>query len=255
MRSGKLFSLKSGLTLVALMLAIGLMMPGALQAGTDGFYIEQITKTGGMMGQPPTEQQATMYLTPSKVKMVQGTDSEVIFDSAAKMLTVVSHAKKEYYVVGEEDFKSMMAMGMAMMEGMMGDAQPTVEKTGEKKKIGEWNCEKVVMKLSGQMSMTQEMWITKDTDISMEDYLAMAEAIGQTGMMKKFMDEMKKIDGYPIQSKMTMNVMGQNVETESLVQVIKKETFANTVFTAPETYTKKEGDIMQAMQAMQSAGQ
>ncbi len=255
MRSEKLFPLKSGLTLVALMLAIGLMVPGALQAGTDGFYIEQTTKTGGMMGQPPTERQTKTYMTPAKMKMVTGTDGEMIFDSAAKMLTVVSHAKKEYYVVAEDDFKSMMAMGMAMMEGMMGDAQPTVEKTGEKKTIGEWNCEKVIFKLNGQMALTQEMWVTKDTDIDMEDYMAMAEAVGQAGMMKKFMDEMMKIDGYPIMTKMTMNVMGQNVETESLVTLIKKETFANTVFAAPDGYTKKEGDIMQAMQTLQNPGQ
>jgi hypothetical protein len=47
--------------------------------------------------------------------------------------------------------------------------------------------------------------------------------------------------------------MGQNVETETLVQTIKKETFAASTFSAPEGYTKKEGDMMQAMQAMHGA--
>lgn len=251
MRCGKLFSLHSGMTLVALVLTLGLLVPSAVQAGDEGYIIESMVKSGGMMGQPPSEQLTTTYMTPTKFKMATGNDSDMIFDAASKLLTIVSHSKKEYYVVAEEEFKAMLEMGMAMMEGMMGDAQPTVEKTGEKKKIGEWDCEKVVMTLGGQMSMTQEMWVTKDTEIKMDDYLEMTDMLGQAAMLKKFQDEMKKIDGYPIMTKTTMNVMGQNVESESVVQKIKKETFSASTFTAPEGYTKKEGDMMQAMQAMQ----
>jgi len=253
MRSGKLFSLKSGMTLLALVFAFGLLAPAA-QAGLDGYYIESLVKTGSVMGQPPSEQLTKMHMTPTKIKMTTGEDGEMIFDAGSKMLTIISHAKKEYYVVAEEDFQAMMQMGMAMMEGMMGDGAPTVERTGEKKKIGEWNCEKVVMTLTGGMAMTQEMWVTTEAGIDMDAYLEMTDMLGQAGMMKKFMDEMKKIEGYPILSKTSMNIMGQNVETESLVQVIKKDTFAASTFAAPEGYTKKEGDMMQAMQAMQ-AGQ
>lgn len=254
MRSGKLFSLKSGMSLVALVLACGLISPVALLAGDEGYYIESMVKSGGVMGQPPSEQLTKMYMTPTKMKMVTGDDGEMVFDAGAKMMTIISHSKKEYYVVAEKDFQAMMEMGMAMMEGMMGDAAPVVEKTGEKKKIGEWDCEKVVMTLSGQMSMTQEMWVTTDAGIDMNAYLEMSDLLGQGGILKKFQDEMQKIEGYPIMTKTTMNIMGQNVETESTVQTIKKETFAATTFTAPEGYTKKEGDMMQAMQAMQ-AGQ
>lgn len=252
MRSSQSFSLKSGMFLVALVLAFGFFCPSALQAGDEGVYVESMVKSGGMMGQPPSEELTKMFMTPTKMKMVTGTDSEMIFDAGSKMLTIVSHAKKEYYVVAEGDFKAMMEMGVAMMEGMMGDAEPTVEKTGEKKKIGEWNCEKVVLTLAGQMSMTMEMWVTKDAGIDMNDYIEMSDMLGQAGLMKKFTEEMKKMDGYPILTKTTMNIMGQNVETESLVQTIKKETFAASTFSAPEGYTKKEGDMMQAMQAMQS---
>jgi hypothetical protein len=251
MRSGKRFSSKSGLSMVALVLAFGLLSPAALMAGDDGYYVESMVKSGGMMGQPPSEQLTKMYMTPTKMKMISGEDGEMIFDAGSKMLTIISHPKKEYYVVAEKDFQAMMEMGMAMMEGMMGDAAPKVEATGEKKKIGEWDCEKVVMTLSGQMTMTQEMWVTKDAGIDMDAYLEMSEMIGQAGLMKKFQDEMKKIDGYPILTKTTMNIMGQNVETENLVQTIRKETFAASTFSAPDGYAKKEGDMMQAMQAMQ----
>lgn len=253
MRSNRLVSSKFGMILAALVLTFGLLAPTA-QAGTDGFYIESLVKSGGVMGQPPSEQLSKMYMTPTKMKMTTGEGSEMIFDAGSKMLTIISHAKKEYYVVAEKDFQAMMDMGMAMMEGMMGDAAPKVEKTGEKKKIGEWNCEKVIMTLSGQMAMTQEMWITKEAGIDMDDYMEMTELLGQAGMLKKFADEMKKIEGYPIMTKTTMSIMGQNVESESLVKVIKEETFAASTFAAPEGYTKKEGDMMEAMQAMQ-AGQ
>lgn len=252
MRSGKYFSLKSGMSLVALVLAFGFLCPSALQAGDEGFYVESMVKSGGVMGQPPSEQLTKMYMTPTKMKMVTGENSEMIFDGASKMLTIVSHAKKEYYVVAEDDFKAMMEMGMAMMEGMMGDSEPKVERTGEKKKIGDWNCEKVVMTIAGQMSMTQEMWVTKNAGIDMNDYLEMSDMLGQAGLIKKFQEEMKKIEGYPVMTKTTMNIMGQNVETESLVQTIREETFAASTFAAPEGYTKKEGDMMKAMQAMQS---
>jgi len=254
MRSGNRISSKPALTLFACLMAIMFFTPPA-QAGEDGFVVEAMVKTSGMMGQPGTEELTTMYMTPTKMKMISGDKSEVIVDAASKMMTIVSHPKKEYYVVAEQEFKQMMEMGMAMMEGMMGDAQVTVESTGETKAIGKWKCEKVVMSLSGQMAMTQEMWVTKDTDIDMNDYMAMSEMLGQAGLLKKFTDEMKKIDGYPIQTKTIMTIMGQNVESENLVQSITSKTFAASTFSAPTDYAKKEGDIMQAMQAMQSSGQ
>ncbi len=249
MRSGKLFSSKTSMFLVVLALTFGLLCPATLQAGDEGYYVESLVKSGAMMGQPPSEELTKLYMTPTKMKMISGEKGEMIFDGASKMLTVISHSKKEYYVVAEEEFQAMMQMGISMMESMMGDAEPSVVATGEKKKIGEWNCEKVVMTLGDKM--TQEMWISKDAGIDMDSYLEMTEMIGQAGMLKKFQDEMKKLEGYPIVTKTTMDIMGQKVETETVVQAIKHETFAASTFNAPEGYTKKEGSMMEAMQAMQ----
>jgi hypothetical protein len=249
MRSGKLFSSKIGMSLVVITLTCSLFFPAALQAGDEGYYVEQMVKSGPMMGQPPSEELTKMYMTPTKMKIVSGERGEMIFDGASKMLTFIIHAKQEYYVVAEEDFQAMMQMGISMMESMMGDAEPKVVAPGEKKKIGEWNCEKVVMTLGDKMTM--EMWVSKDAGINMDAYLEMAEMIGQAGMLEKFKDEMKKIDGYPIVTNTTMSIMGQSVETETVVQAIKHETFAASTFTAPEGYTKKEGSMMEAMQALQ----
>lgn len=91
------------------------------------------------------------------------------------------------------------------------------------------------------MPMKMEMWVTKDLGIDLALYENFySEILFLQPMFKDFSEEFKKIDGYPVQTLMSMNIMGSETKSrEDVVSVEKKDAPAGT-YGVPKGYTKSE---------------
>lgn len=242
--------------LLAAFLVLG-AVSSAVRAEEQGFYLEQKVVSSGVMGQPPREDVSRIYVGQNRMKMISGgpESMEMIFDKGASAIYMIDPQAKTYIEITEKDFQAMLQMGMAMMEGMLGKEPPQVTRTGEKAKVGQWDAEKVLVTMSGEMAMTIEMWITHDLKIDMDRYFDMAELMGQSGFLKAYKDKLAEIGGFPVRTKSSMNIMGTKVESESTLQTLREETLPAATFRVPEGFTKKEGNFMQAMQEFQASKQ
>ncbi|MCP4631760.1 MAG: hypothetical protein GY855_02460 [candidate division Zixibacteria bacterium] len=141
----------------------------------------------------------------------------------------------------KERMKGMPPEQQAMMQNMMKEmiSSIKVEKTGKTKDILGYKCSQYIVKKSG--SKMVEMWSTEDLEYNnaFSDYMSLTMPGGQA-----MMDEFKKMKGLPLETNMSMQMMG--VENKSLTTAteIKKTDVKDSEFEIPEGF-KKEAFILQ----------
>lgn len=158
--------------------------------------------------------------TVSKIKVKGGrmrTDSgtlTIITDLDAKTLTTINHTNKTYTVLPLDKGQS------AVPKTGMPEVKAQVKPTGQAKRIGNYNCQQVMVTMSfaspnGAMSMESEMWISPDVPGNAE-MRALGAKMADAGFVTSMMDEknrammidlqrqMAKLNGMPVVQIMRM---------------------------------------------------
>jgi hypothetical protein len=146
--------------------------------------------------------------------------------------------------------EEMSAEEKAMMQSMMKgatDIKVTVTPTGEKKKIGEFDCQKYNQEMKTMMGpVTSEIWATEDLKIDYKVYDKFKEAMGSEGggafgnMMSSMADEMKKIKGVPVLTTTTVNMMGNSMTSITELVEFREATAPKGTFNIPSGYKKTD---------------
>jgi len=243
-------------------IALILLLPALVQAD---IFMKQKTHTDGMqmMGQtqPPTDQIQTIWMTADKIRsdseegtVIMRLDKEIVYflDNVKKTYSEMpmdmskmmdDQMKKSMEEEGMDADEQQAAMGM--MQGMA-QMKVTITSTAERKKIGQYNCQKYLMNLETMMGpSTSEMWATEDLEIDDDLYSKFSAAMmGKGGlfggMMKDMMEEMKKIKGVTVLTVTTMNMMGMSIKSTQELIEYKKGTAPVGYFEIPGGYKKSD---------------
>ncbi len=237
--------------------------PAVLRAD---IFMKQKNHTDGfkMMGQtqPAKDVIQTVWISTDKIRS-DDPEQSVILRLDKKKIYMLNHAQKTYSempmdissTIGnqmedamedEEMSEEDQANVMNMMKGMT-QMKITVTPTSEKKKIGDWNCQKYNQELVMMMGpMTSEIWATEDLKLDYDLYNKyMAAMMGKGGMFGDFMSqiasEMKKIKGVPVLTVSTVNMMGASVKSTQELIEYKEGTAPAGHFEIPSGYKKTEG--------------
>lgn len=240
----------------SIVIALAAMLFVAVQAPGQGIYWEQ--KVTVSMGGTTHESASKGYMKPMKVKTISEEDGHGAIVRADKEIMYSLNLKDKTY--SEMTFKELEAqMGKmneemkklqeqmkemppeqrkameGMMGGMMGEKDYQLKKTGEKRKIAGYACEKVAAMDGGKEAA--EFWITKD--ISMKEYKdawsKLMERAGKTSFMKVF-QKLGEMDGFV----MAMKFMGMASETTKL----EKRAIGDNEFEIPAGYKKVKAEIL-----------
>jgi len=234
-------------------------------SGQADIMMKQKTHTDGMeiMGQtqPAKDEIQTTWISSDKIRN-DGEEGSMILRLDQGKIYYLDHAKKTYFempmdmskMVDEQIQKSMDEEGMdaeeqqaamGMMQGMT-QMKITITPTAEKKKIGNWNCQKYNQEIVMMMGpMSGEIWATEDLKMDYDLYNKyMAAMMGKGGMFGDFMNqvvtEMKKIKGVPVLSITTMDMMGTSIKTTQELIEYKEGTAPAGHFNLPGGYKKTE---------------
>jgi hypothetical protein len=120
----------------------------------------------------------------------------------------------------------------------------SVEETEETRLIRGWKSQKFTADISiymmgMEMPMTMEIWASKKTGINLRTFHKFYSVLlAINPFTKDLMEDFKKIDGYPVLTKISMQVKG--VETTSLEEVLTiEETKApRGIFDLPSEYSR-----------------
>jgi hypothetical protein len=164
------------------------------------------------------------------------------------VMWVLDPKEKTYMEITAEQMKAMAAL-------MKGEIKPEVEKTEETKKIGKYNCTKILvtMKIMGTTTTT-EVWGT--SEIEPDETLVkfsekMAEVFKDNPNLQssnKMMQDIYGMGMFPVQIYTKAKMMGMESENTSTLKSISTDELDDSLFELPEDYTKRDmksgmGDI------------
>jgi hypothetical protein len=88
-------------------------------------------------------------------------------------------------------------------------------------------------------TINMSMWATKDVGFDLKAYMDMYTNVSKMGFIENI-DEFKKIDGYPIQTDISMNMMGTTIKGYTKVVDISQKTAPPGTYLPDPKYTKKD---------------
>jgi len=232
----------------SLCLVVFIGLPGVIHAD---MYLKYKQHTDGfsMMGhkQPAKDTITETWVAKDMVRSNQESDTMIMrYDK--KMIYIIDDAKKIYHeapmsmdkiadasiedngdMTEEEKASARQAM-KGMMQGM-GQFSVTVKETGEKKKIGRFNCRKYIQEMqTGMGPLTSEIWATRDIKLDYELLNKMSSANlmmmpGAGENVGKISKEMNKIKGISVYTLSKSNMMNTEVRsTRELIDYADKKT-------------------------------
>ncbi|MCX6581906.1 MAG: DUF4412 domain-containing protein [Candidatus Aminicenantes bacterium] len=210
-------------------------------------YIKQQTKTGAFMGQPAKDIVQEQWFGNNRIATVTQ-DNSIVINLAEKKFFMINHKTKTYVEASLPlDMTKLMPEQMAgMMKGMMEGMTVSVQPNGQTKKIMTWNTKgyDVKMNMMG-MDMKMVFWATTDVPFDWKKLASLSGELykAQLRVGEKFVEEFKKIEGYPVASDMEM--MGIKI-TMATVEISEKTPPAN-LYAPPAGYTKKDKFAMEDM--------
>ncbi len=203
-------------------------------------YIKQQTKTGAFMGQPAKEFVQEQWFDYNRIATVSPENSFIV-NMSEKKFVMINHGAKTYIETTLPlDMSALMPEQMAgMMKSMMDGITVSVKPNGQSQKIMTWNAQgyDVIMNVMG-MEMKMVFWASTEVPFDWKKLSALSAELykAQLRVGEKFIEEFKKIEGYPIAT--DMDVMGMKINMTTLE--IGDKTPPAGIYTAPAGYTKKD---------------
>lgn len=203
------------------------------------------TKEAVIIGQtqPAKDEEGGTWLGKDMFKEEIGRDS-IIIRSDLNKIYAVDHSEKTYSEIDLPfDLEKILPADALQMMQMM-QITASVTETGETQKIKDWDCKKYVAEISvSMMGMTMpgkmEIWATKDVDIDFDMFKKFyAEILLLIPFLRELSKESEKIDGLPVLTTLSMNVMGADTGYEEQVVSIEKKDAPQGTYELPKGYTK-----------------
>lgn len=203
------------------------------------------TDAFSMMGQsqPAKDEETTTWLGKDKMLRDEGEITTLIRLDKNKMY-LINHSDKTY---SEMDLPLDMEAALPpeakqMMSSM--DVSSKITDTGETQTINEWKCKKYLVEISVSMMgmswpIKMEMWTSDDLGIDMDQYKKLyAETLALNPMFQDFVEEFKKMEGYPVVTEFSMEMMGAEQKYREEVFSVEKIDAPAGTYELPEGYTQ-----------------
>ncbi len=229
----------ASVTSILALLACLAVLPAAAQ---DLTIVSSVT-TG--KGAPIT---ATQYISSDKMRTSDGR-MDTIMDVGSGRMIHVDHKKKTYWETSLEEMRQQFAEvekmldENPMMAKMLGTAtEVDVQKGSGSREVAGYTCEQYLMSIGQNFQF--EIWATRDLKAPAQYYDAKKMVYAAVGPMAsrfdKLYEEMKKIDGVALYTKIDTGVMGMKIKSVSEATEVRKGPIPAGTFEPPAGYKKKK---------------
>lgn len=210
-------------------------------------YIKQQIKTSAFMNQPAKDMLQEQWFGTNKIATITQDNSYAVNLNEKKFYLIYNKSKTYVEATLPLDISKLMPEQMAgMMKGMMDSMTVSVQPNGQSKKILNWNAKgyDVKMNMMG-MDMKMVFWAATDVPFDWKKLSSLSYELYKAQMKvgEKFINEFKKIEGFPIAYDMEMMGMKMSLTT---VEISDKPSPAG-VYAPPTGYTKKDKMGMEDM--------
>ncbi len=237
----------------ALVLAVVLALSGFAAADV---YIKSNVHTDAMsvMGQnTPANDAVTEQWLGDGVFAMNSESISTIVDLKKNVGLLILHGSKSYVEYPLPlDLAKLLPPEAAQFASMM-KMTATVAPNGQTKTIGKWKCAGYDVTLGMAMGMTMKiaMWASTDVPFDAAKYMKDVYRNMQVQMMDPAsLAEFAKIQGFPIASDMSGEMMGATMHTTTQVAEIAQKAAPAGTYEVPKGYAKKTQLSMADFQGM-----
>jgi hypothetical protein len=220
----------------------------ALAATAAGGELTIVSKVTPAKGAPYT---STQYIAAERMRMSDG-DNDTIVDLEAGKIVQIDHKKKTYYETTFAEMQQYFAQldevlaSNPMMESMMGKAtEIQVNETTTTREIVGRSCTDYVISMG--KTFTETACVTPDLKMPVQYYDASKMLYAMMGPMatrfEKLLDELKKLDGFPLATDLDMKMMGMDASSATEVTEIRDGSIPDDVFAIPAGYKQKKSPM------------
>ena len=203
------------------------------------------TDAFSMMGrsEPAKDEETTTWLGKDKMRQDVGEVTTLIRLDKNKMY-MINHSDKTYSEM-DLPFKleeMLPPEAKQMMDAM--DISSSITDTGETQTINNWKCKKYLVEISVSMMgmgmpMKMNMWTSKDLGVNMNEFKELyTKTLAANPMFKDFIQDFEKIDGYPVLTEFSMDMMGAQQKYREEVTSVEKTGAPAETYDLPEGYSK-----------------
>lgn len=210
----------------------------------QGYYVEQTVKSSGAMGMGGTEQLSKSWYTKNMMRTEtsdKGKNSIVIIRIDQKKVYNLNPAENTYWEMPLEMLTQMSQMGMSMIGGGK-DAEVSVQKTGQTRKINNWNCREVLVTMG---NLKQHVWVSDDIKIPSEYYEDMMKYLTQNTKLGEALFNNKDLSGFPVLTETEMNMMGMSMKSSTEMTKFEKVAVSEAMFSIPDGYRQVDNPLNQ----------
>lgn len=222
--------------LVTALLALALLAAPA--AAEDLTIISQVTTKKGA----PTT--STQYVSSDKIRTSDGR-IDTIIDVASGRMIQIDHKKKSYYETSLEDLRAHFAELEKMLEqtpmlaNMFGRATEVQVREGSgSRTVAGYACRQYLVSMGDKFKF--ELWVAPDLEAPIQYHDAKKLTYAAMGPMgarfEKMYDAMKKIQGFPLWSKVETAIMGFDMEVVSEATEVREGPLPAGTFEPPAGY-------------------
>jgi hypothetical protein len=147
----------------------------------------------------------------------------------------VDPTRKTVVVLDAERLRTRGQMDSAMAGDLMGAADArvvTAQLPGERTIAGQ-RCRG--FRISGGTTV-MDLWVTGALPVTMDTFTAFLEWSGAADSLGPFLDEIRRLPGFPLQSRSRITVMGKTHETLATVTRVRVGPHAASLFEPPAGY-------------------
>ncbi len=166
--------------------------------------------------------------------------SLALIDLDAGRIAVIPGAKPEYVELPLADYRRLVAMRLEGSGLNDPEAQPRLVTTDEQRRIGNWQCRKLVFEQDGLMKIRSELWVALDAPIDFAAWSALMDGLGLLGSLGRIGQVAGQIEGLPIEVRTEQTITDQRLITTTRVERISTEPIGADTFRIPTDYLRVE---------------
>ncbi len=198
--------------------------------------------------QKSNNEDGTTWISKNKMRQDDGGITSIIIRFDKNKVFILNHVEKTY---------SEMALPIKLEENLTPEAKQiirvmkitsSVAETQEKRVIKGWTSRKFMADISismmgMDMPMTMEIWASTETGINLKTYRRFYEVLlSMNPFTKDLVGELRKIEGYPVLTKISMRVKGVETKSQEEVITVEENRVPKGTYDLPSGYTQVSYD-------------
>lgn len=212
-------------------LIITLLLFPILSFAQNALYLEQNIENSGDQMMQALSEPTSVWITDNHVRLQQS-KQVLIFDFAKQEIVTLLPEQNTYFNMSFEQTDQLLNISNMFINS--GEDAEFV-RAQETKYIENWPCYQVKAQ---DESYKIELWLTEEIDVDRKELLKVYKRLPGMSAFVKFIEQMEEHKGFPVLTKMEMDVFGMKVRTTVTLKKIERKEVAANLFMPPANYKK-----------------